>query len=88
MALARALAGQPALLLLDEPLSALDAGTRMDVRAELRRHLSDFAGPCLLVTHDPLEALVLTDRLLVMENGRIAQQGTPAQWRVGRPPNM
>ncbi len=84
VALARALAGQPALLLLDEPLSALDAGTRMDVQAELRRHLSDFGGPCLLVTHDPLEALVLADRLLVLENGRIAQEGTPAQ--VARQP--
>ena len=78
VALARALAGQPALLLLDEPLSALDAGTRLDVQAELKRHLAEFAGPCLLVTHDPLEALVLADRLLVLENGRIAQEGTPA----------
>jgi molybdate transport system ATP-binding protein len=84
VALARALAGQPALLLLDEPLSALDAGTRLDVQAELRRHLSDFNGPCLLVTHDPLEALVLADRLLVLEDGRIAQEGTPAQ--VARQP--
>ena len=79
MALARALAGEPALLLLDEPLSALDARTRLDVQAELRRHLSDFTGPCLLVTHDPLEALVLADRLLVLEDGRIVQEGTPAQ---------
>ena len=79
VALARALAGQPALLLLDEPLSALDAGTRLDVQAELKRHLADFAGPCLLVTHDPLEALVLADRLLVLEDGRIVQEGTPAQ---------
>jgi molybdate transport system ATP-binding protein len=84
VALARALAGQPALLLLDEPLSALDAGTRLDVRAELKRHLSDFSGPCLLVTHDPLEALVLADRLLVLEAGRIVQEGTPAQ--VARQP--
>ena len=79
VALARALAGQPALLLLDEPLSALDAGTRLDVQAELKRHLADFAGPCVLVTHDPLEALVLADRLIVLEGGRIVQQGTPAQ---------
>ena len=79
VALARALAGQPTLLLLDEPLSALDAGTRLDVQAELRRHLADFTGPCLLVTHDPLEALVLADRLVVLENGRIVQEGTPAQ---------
>ena len=84
VALARALAGEPALLLLDEPLSALDARTRLDVQAELRQHLADFAGPCLLVTHDPLEALVLADRLLVLEDGRIVQDGTPAQ--VARQP--
>jgi molybdate transport system ATP-binding protein len=84
VALARALAGQPALLLLDEPLSALDAGTRLDVQAELKRHLADFTGPCLLVTHDPLEALVLTDRLVVLEGGRIIQEGSPAQ--VARQP--
>jgi molybdate transport system ATP-binding protein len=79
VALARALAGQPALLLLDEPLSALDAGTRLDVQAELKSHLAAFTGPCLLVTHDPIEALVLADQLVVMEGGRIVQQGTPAQ---------
>jgi molybdate transport system ATP-binding protein len=78
VALARALAADPALLLLDEPLAALDAKTRLDVQSELRRHLADFAGPCLLVTHDPLEALVLADRLLVLEDGRIVQDGTPA----------
>jgi molybdate transport system ATP-binding protein len=79
VALARALAGQPALLLLDEPLSALDAGTRLDVQAELKRHLADFTGPCLLVTHDPIEALVLADRLIVLEAGRIVQEGSPQQ---------
>jgi molybdate transport system ATP-binding protein len=79
VALARALAGQPRLLLLDEPLSALDAGARLDVQAELKRHLSEFTGPCLLVTHDPLEALVLADQLIVLEGGRIVQEGTPAQ---------
>src|SRR5690348_7483443 len=78
VALARALAGQPSLLLLDEPLSALDAGTRLDVQAELKRHLADFAGPCLLVTHDPIEALVLADQVVVLEAGRIVQVGTPA----------
>ncbi len=79
VALARALAGDPALLLLDEPLSALDARTRLDVQTELRHHLSDFGGPCLLVTHDPLEALVLADRLLVLEEGKIVQEGMPAE---------
>ncbi|MEP6761409.1 MAG: ABC transporter ATP-binding protein [Sporichthyaceae bacterium] len=79
VALARALATDPGLLLLDEPLSALDARTRLDVRAELRRHLATFSGPILLVTHDPLEAMVMTDRLLVIEDGRVVQQGTPAE---------
>jgi len=66
------------LLLLDEPLSALDAGSRLEVQDELGQHLSDFAGPCLLVTHDPVEALVLADRLLVLEDGPVVQEGTPA----------
>jgi molybdate transport system ATP-binding protein len=67
------------MLLLDEPLSALDARTRLEVRTELRRHLEDFAGPVLLVTHDPLEAMVMTDRLLVIEDGCVVQHGTPAE---------
>ena len=79
VALGRALAGDPTLLLLDEPLSALDARTRLDVQGELKRHLADFTGPCLLVTHDPLEALLLADRLLVLEHGRVVQEGTPAE---------
>ena len=78
VALARALAADPALLLLDEPLAALDARTKLEVRAELRQHLAEFPGPTLLITHDPLEAMVMTDRLLVIEDGRIVQQGTPA----------
>lgn len=79
VALARALAADPGLLLLDEPLAALDARTRLEVRGELRRHLRAFGGPSLVVTHDPLEAMVLTDRLLVIEDGRVVQQGTPAE---------
>lgn len=79
VALARALAREPGLLLLDEPLSALDARTRMGVQGELRRHLREFPGPCVLVTHDPLEALVLADRLLVVEDGAVMQQGSPLE---------
>jgi molybdate transport system ATP-binding protein len=79
VALARALAGEPSLLLLDEPLSALDARTRLDVQVELRRHLSSFAGPSVVVTHDPLEALLLADRLVVLEDGRVVQEGAPAE---------
>jgi molybdate transport system ATP-binding protein len=75
VALARALAVEPTLLLLDEPLSALDAGTRVDTRAELHRHLAAHAGGALVVTHDPLDAAILADRLIVIENGRIVQQG-------------
>ena len=84
VALARALAAEPRFLLLDEPLSALDAKTRVDVREQLRSHLEQFPGPVLIITHDPLEALIMADRLLVIENGRVVQQGTPAQ--VARQP--
>ena len=79
VALARALAGDPRLLLLDEPLAALDAATRTEVRRDLRRHLASFDGTRLLVTHDPLEAIALADRLVVLEGGRVTQTGTPAQ---------
>ncbi|MCW5251996.1 ABC transporter ATP-binding protein [Streptomyces sp. SHP 1-2] len=78
VALARALAIRPRLLLLDEPLAALDARTRLDVRAALRRHLADFEAVAVLVTHDPLDAMVLADRLVVVEDGRVVQEGTPA----------
>jgi molybdate transport system ATP-binding protein len=78
VALARALAVDPALLLLDEPLAALDARTRLDTRAELHRHLAEHAGATLLVTHDPLDALVLADRLVIVEDGQIVQEGDAA----------
>jgi molybdopterin-binding protein len=79
VALARALATGPRLLLLDEPLAALDISIRAEVRRDLRRHLREFAGVNLLVTHDPLEAIALADRLIVIERGRIVQTGTPAE---------
>jgi molybdate transport system ATP-binding protein len=78
VALARALAANPGVLLLDEPLAALDARTRLDVRTALRGHLAEFAGPVLVVTHDPLEAMVMADRLLVVEDGSVVQEGSPA----------
>lgn len=79
VALARALATRPRLLLLDEPLAALDARTRLDVRAQLRRHLAEFEAVAVLVTHDPLDAMVLADRLVVIEGGRAVQEGTPGE---------
>ncbi len=79
VALARALAVGPRLLLLDEPLSALDYGARAELRHTLRRTLDAFAGVRLLVTHDPLEAMALASRLIVLEQGRVVQAGSPAE---------
>jgi molybdate transport system ATP-binding protein len=78
VALARALATDPSLLLLDEPTAALDAGARIELRREIRRHLTTFPGTRLLVTHDPIEAATLADRLVVLEAGRVIQTGSPA----------
>ncbi|MFK0119943.1 ABC transporter ATP-binding protein [Streptomyces sp. NPDC090994] len=78
VAVARALATRPRLLLLDEPLAALDARTRLEVRAQLRRHLAEFEAVAVLVTHDPLDAMVLADRLVVVEHGRVVQEGSPS----------
>ncbi|MGC4949395.1 ABC transporter permease [Streptomyces sp. DT224] len=79
VALARALAARPRLLLLDEPLAALDQTTRSRVRHTLRRHLDGFGGVCLIVTHDPVEAVALADRVLVLEDGRALQDAPPAE---------
>jgi molybdate transport system ATP-binding protein len=79
VALARALATSPALLLLDEPMAALDASTRVELRRDLRRHLESFRGVRLLVTHDPLEAMAIADRLVILEQGRVLQSGTAAE---------
>ena len=76
VALARALAVEPRVLLLDEPLAALDAGTRATVRRDLRTQLATFAGMRLLVTHDPVDAYALADRVIVLEAGRVVQAGT------------
>ena len=77
VALIRTLATEPRLLLLDEPLSALDVSIRADVRRELSRELERFGGVRLIVTHDPLEAMALAGRLVVLEQGRITHQGSP-----------
>ena len=79
VALARVLATNPALLLLDEPMAALDASTRVELRRDLRRHLESFHGVRVLVTHDPLEAMAMADRLVILESGRVLQSGTPSE---------
>ena len=84
VALARALAARPALLLLDEPLSALDAPTRSRTRYELRRMLLTGGVPSIVVTHDRMEAVALGDWMAVMVNGRIRQTG-PVQEVFRRP---
>ena len=84
VALARALARDPRLLLLDEPLSALDAATRTDVRRTLRAHLRDFDGVTALVTHDAVDAASLADRMVALDGGRVVQEGTLSQ--VARAP--
>ncbi|MGW4051789.1 ABC transporter permease [Streptomyces sp. NPDC004779] len=79
VALARALAARPRLLVLDEPLAALDQTTRAHVRHTLRAHLAGFGGVCLIVTHDPVEAVSLADRVLVLQDGRALQDATPTE---------
>jgi molybdate transport system permease protein len=78
VALARTLAPVPELVLLDEPLAALDAATRDDVRRLLRTTLTSGRAPTLLVTHDVVDVVALADRVLVLEDGRLRQDATPA----------
>lgn len=84
LALGRALAPRPRLLLLDEPLSSLDGPTRAMLRRELGQRLREAGVPALLVTHDRDEALALADRIVLMANGRVVQDGMPADV-FGRP---
>lgn len=79
VALARAMATEPRLLLLDEPLAALDQSARGAVRRELRSQLASFPGVRLLVTHDPLDAAALADRLVILEHGQVVQTGSFAE---------
>ena len=79
VALARALATEPRVLLLDEPLSALDAPIRASLRAEIRRIQQQIHIAAIYVTHDQEEALALADRVVIMQKGRICEIGTPEQ---------
>ena len=79
VAIARALAPAPALLLLDEPFAGLDVGVAAALRIELAAHLAAYDGVALLVTHDALDALTLADRVLVLDRGEVAQEGTPQE---------
>jgi molybdate transport system ATP-binding protein len=79
VALLRTLATEPRMLLLDEPLSALDVTVRAEVRRELSRQLRGFQGVRILVTHNPLEAMALADRLVVLEQGKVVQSGSPTE---------
>jgi iron(III) transport system ATP-binding protein len=79
VALLRALAPEPRVLLLDEPFSGLDVTRRADVRAETLGFLKETGVATLMVTHDPEEAMFMADRILVMDQGRILQDGTPVQ---------
>jgi len=79
VALARTFATEPMVLLLDEPFAALDQSVRAVMRRELRSDLAAFAGARLVVTHDPVDAAALADRLVVIEHGHVVQDGTFAE---------
>ena len=81
VAMARALATDPRVLLLDEPLAAVDVATRAQLRRLLRSHLEGFDGPRLLITHDPTDTMLLADQVVVLENGKVVQVGTPDEIR-------
>jgi molybdate transport system ATP-binding protein len=78
VALARTVAPRPRLLLLDEPLSALDSPTRAELRGQLRRLLAEWAIPTIIVTHDPAEVTAFADHVVVLCDGRVRQHGTVA----------
>ena len=77
VAIARALATQPRLLLLDEPFAGLDITVAMALRIELANHLATYDGIAILITHEAIDALTLADQVLVLDQGRVAQRGSP-----------
>jgi molybdate transport system ATP-binding protein len=79
VALVRALVTEPALVILDEPFSALDVTARREIREEIQRHLSGLDAPRMIITHDPVDAAAVADRLVVVENGTVVQDGTLAE---------
>jgi molybdate transport system ATP-binding protein len=79
VSIARALATEPRLLLLDEPFSGLDIGVAASLRVELARHLASYDGVTLLVTHDAIDALTLADVVWVLDDGRLVQVGPPRE---------
>lgn len=81
VAVARALATEPDLLILDEPLAALDVGTRTELRRSLVDHLGEYPGPRLLITHEPADAFILADEVCVLEDGSVTQRGTVEEIR-------
>ncbi len=82
VALARALAADPEVLLLDEPMSALDVEVRAEMRTELATHVREFGGATVLVTHSPADAAALADSVLVLEAGEVTQRGTLDELRA------
>ena len=82
VALARALVTEPAMLLLDEPFSALDVTARAGLRRLLADHLAGFPGPRLLITHDPTEAFLLADDIVILEGGSVVQTGAADEIRL------
>lgn len=79
--LARALATDPSMLLLDEPLAAVDVAARDELRGLVRARLGALERPALVVTHDPADALALADRVVVLDGGRVVQDATPSRVR-------
>lgn len=82
VAIVRTLVTEPEVLVLDEPFAAIDASARPQLRRDLTHFLETFAGPAIVITHDPTEAFLMADRILILENGAITHDGTPDDIRL------